>query len=295
MLTQNQTGILYMVLSTVAFSLMDILVKLMSPYYPTGELVFCRGFFGLIPIFFIIPRHKYKNFFETKKLKLHLIRAAAGAFAMISIYFGIRYLPLAEAVSITFAAPVFVTILSIFFLQEKVRFIRWSAIALGLAGVLVVLKPGTELFSIYSIFPIFFCLGFSIVAISIKKLSATEPDYLIMIFFTFALIVYGFLSILNQDWIMPTMKDLVFLVLIGISGSVGNMMLTMSIRRSNVSSVTPIKYLSLVFAIISGMLLFNELPSTSTYIGAGMIILSSLIIFRREQGKKITTTITRQI
>ena len=94
---------------------------------------------------------------------------------------------------------------------------------------------------------------------------------------------------------MPTMKDLVFLVLIGISGSVGNMMLTMSIRRSNVSSVTPIKYLSLVFAIISGMLLFNELPSTSTYIGAGMIILSSLIIFRREQGKKITTTITRQI
>ena len=158
-----------MILSVVCFSLMDISVKLMSNSYPIGQLIFFRGFLGLIPIFFIIPLDRYKNLLETSKLKLHIGRAVAGTFAMANLYLGLKFLPIADAITISFAAPIFATIFSIIFLSEIVRFYRWFAIILGIIGVIVVLKPGTTMFSYYSFFPILFCLGFATISILIKK------------------------------------------------------------------------------------------------------------------------------
>jgi drug/metabolite transporter (DMT)-like permease len=294
MLSSNQIGAIYMAISALSFSIMDILVKLMSAIYPIGEIVFFRGFFGLIPILFIVPRDRYRNFFQTNKLAMHLTRAIVGAIAMIGIYLGVKFLPLADAIAITFAAPVFATIFSIFILNEKVKIYRWIAIVIGLLGVLVILKPGTAMFTLYSLFPIIFCIGFGLIAVLIKKLSETEPDYLIAIYFTIVLIVVGFVSLFFEATI-PEPKDILPLVLIGIAGSTGNIFLTMSLRKGAVSTVTPIKYLSLVFATISGIVIFNEIPHMTTYFGALLIILSSMIIFKREQIKNIQPVLTRQI
>ena len=283
-----------MAISALSFSIMDVLVKFMSSIYPTGEIIFFRGFFGLIPIIFIIPRDRYKNFFQTTKLKLHLTRAIVGAIAMIGIYLGVKFLPLADAITITFAAPVFATIFSMIILKEQVRMYRWAAIIIGLIGVTVVLKPGTDMFSVYSLFPILFCVGFGIIAVLIKKLSETEPDYLIAIYFTLTLIAVGVCSLFFQ-FVLPKFQDLLPLVAIGIAGSTGNIFLTMSLRKGSVSTVTPIKYLSLVFATVSGIFFFNEIPHVSTLFGAFLIILSSVIIFKREQIKNVKPVITRQI
>ena len=294
MLSSNQIGAIYMAISALSFSIMDVLVKFMSSIYPTGEIIFFRGFFGLIPIIFIIPRDRYKNFFQTTKLKLHLTRAIVGAIAMIGIYLGVKFLPLADAITITFAAPVFATIFSMIILKEQVRMYRWAAIIIGLIGVTVVLKPGTDMFSVYSLFPILFCIGFGIIAVLIKKLSETEPDYLIAIYFTLTLIAVGACSLFFQ-FVLPKFQDLLPLVAIGIAGSTGNIFLTMSLRKGSVSTVTPIKYLSLVFATVSGIFFFNEIPHVSTLFGAFLIILSSVIIFKREQIKNVKPVITRQI
>ena len=294
MLSSNQIGAIYMAISALSFSIMDVLVKFMSSNYPTGEIIFFRGFFGLIPIIFIIPRDRYKNFFQTTKLKLHLTRAIVGAIAMIGIYLGVKFLPLADAITITFAAPVFATIFSMIILKEQVRMYRWAAIIIGLIGVAVVLKPGTDMFSVYSLFPILFCVGFGIIAVLIKKLSETEPDYLIAIYFTLTLIAVGACSLFFQ-FVLPKFQDLLPLVAIGIAGSTGNIFLTMSLRKGSVSTVTPIKYLSLVFATVSGIFFFNEIPHISTLFGAFLIILSSVIIFKREQIKNVKPVITRQI
>ena len=294
MLSSNQIGALYMAISAMSFSIMDILVKIMSESYPTGELVFFRGFFGLIPIFFIIPKDRYKNLFQTTKLKLHLSRAFAGTFGMICIFLGVKFLPIAEAITITFAAPIFATIFSMIFLGEEVKIFRWIAIVVGLSGVLIILKPGTELFTIYSIFPLMFCIFFGIIAVLIKQLSKTEPDYLIIIYFTLSLIFCGSISMFF-DFKFPNMQDFLFLVLIGIFGSTGNIFLTMSLRKGSVSTVTPIKYLSLVFATTAGIFIFHEIPHLTTFIGASLIILSSFIIFRREQIKKVNPVVTRQV
>ena len=283
-----------MILSVISFSLMDISVKLMSSSYPTGQLVFFRGFIGLIPIIFIIPFNRYKNLFETSKLKLHLIRAVAGTFAMVNLYLGLKFLPIADAITISFAAPIFATIFSIIFLKEIVRFYRWFAIILGIIGVVVVLKPGTTMFSYYSFFPILFCLGFATISIVIKKLSKTEPDYLITMFFTIALIVTGGLSYF-MGWNKVNSEDIIYLFAIGICGSTGNIFLTMSIRKADISLVTPVKYLSLIFAIMAGIFIFEENISYLTLLGAFLIIISTAIIFRRESIKNVKSTMVRQV
>jgi drug/metabolite transporter (DMT)-like permease len=294
MISKNQLGIIFMILSVISFSVMDIVVKLMSSHYPTGQLIFFRGFFGLIPILFIIPKERFGNLLKTEKIKLHLVRAFGGAFAMTFLYLGIKFLPIADAITISFAAPIFATIFSIIFLNEKVRLIRWLAILFGLTGVIIVLKPGTELFTYYSFFPILFCIGFATISIAIKKLSKTEPDYLIALYFTLVLILFGLISI-SMGWKKIDISDIHYLIIIGLSGSIGNIFLTKSIREADISLVTPIKYLSLVFAIIAGWLIFNEIPSILTISGAMLIIFSTFVIFKREAVKKIKPTIIRQL
>ncbi len=285
MISKNQLGIVYMIFSVLSFSIMDIIVKLMSVSYPTGQLIFFRGLFGLIPIFFIIPKERFKNLLETNKMKLHMVRAFGGAAAMTFLYLGLKYLPLADAITLSFAAPIFATIFSIIFLDEIVKAIRWFAILLGLIGVVVVLKPGTSMFTFYSFYPILFCLGFATISIAIKKLSKTEPDYLIALNFTFVLIAFGLFSIFF-GWTSIKPSDIFLLVTIGLSGSIGNIFLTKSIREAEVSLVTPIKYLSLVFAVLAGTFIFHEKLSMLTVLGAFLIITSSIIIFKREADKK---------
>ena len=113
-----------MLLAVCAFSVMDLLVK-WSSEYPTGEVLFFRGFFGLLPTFFLIPKNKLKTFYKTNRPKEHLFRCLMGLIALVAIFIALRKLPLAVVVSISFAAPLFITVLSIFLLSEKVGFYRW--------------------------------------------------------------------------------------------------------------------------------------------------------------------------
>ncbi|MBT3902964.1 MAG: DMT family transporter [Pelagibacteraceae bacterium] len=282
MILNTKSGPFYFLISVIFFSVMEILVKFLSSSYPIGELVFFRGFFGLLPIIFIMPKKKFFQNFKTKKIKLHIFRTITGCFALISIFFGLKYLPLADAISITFAAPIFATIFSIFFLKEIVGKKRWFAVLIGFLGILIILKPGTSLFSIYSIFPILFCVGFAASASLIRILSKTDKNYLISFYYTAGLtLVSLFLDPLS--WKIPLFKDCLLLISIGIIGSLGNIIITEAYRKSEISLITPIKYLNLIFAIVFGYFLFNEVPEYSTLIGSVFIIVSTVIIFIRER------------
>lgn len=282
MILNTKSGPFYFLISVIFFSVMEILVKFLSSSYPIGELVFFRGFFGLLPIIFIMPKKNFFQNFKTKKIKLHIFRTITGCFALISIFFSLKYLPLADAISITFAAPIFATIFSIFFLKEIVGKKRWFAVLIGFLGILIILKPGTSLFSIYSIFPILFCIGFAASASLIRILSKTDKNYLISFYYTAGLtLVSLFLDPLS--WKIPLFKDCLLLISIGIIGSLGNIIITEAYRKSEISLITPIKYLNLIFAIVFGYYLFNEVPEVSTLIGSVFIIVSTVIIFIRER------------
>ena len=280
-----------MFISVCAFSLMDVIVK-WSDEYPVGQVLFFRGFCGIIPILFLIPRERYLDFYKTERVFLHIKRCLAGLIALLSIFIALRNLPLATVVSISFAAPIFTTIFSIFLLNEKVGLYRWLAVLVGFMGIIVIAEPGFSSVNFYYVYPIIFCLGLSYVAIAIRKLSSTEPVWLISFFFSFSIMLLSFFS-LYQKWIMPNFIDLFLLSMIGILGGLANLWLSQSYKYSEVSLVTPLKYLALVFAIIFGYFIWEEVPTLKTLIGASLVIVSSFIIFRREMTLKKRSMVSR--
>ena len=280
-----------MFISVCAFSLMDVIVK-WSDAYPVGQVLFFRGFCGIIPILFLIPKERFLDFYKTERPTLHIKRCLAGLIAIVSIFVALRNLPLATVVSISFASPIFTTIFSIFLLREKVGFYRWLAVFVGFVGIIIISEPGFSSLNIYYIYPIIFCLGLSYVAIAIRKLSSTEPVWLISFFFSFSIMIFSFFS-LYQQWIMPSFIDLILLSFIGILGGIANLWLSQSYKYSEVSLVSPLKYLALVFAIIFGYFVWNEIPTIKTLMGAILVILSSFIIFRREMSLKKQLSVAR--
>ena len=280
-----------MFISVCAFSLMDLIVK-WSDDYPVGQVLFFRGFCGIIPILFLIPKNRYFDFYKTTRPVLHFKRCLAGLIALVSIFVALRNLPLATVVSISFAAPIFITIFSIFLLDEKVGLYRWMAVLVGFLGIIFITEPGFSALNVYYIYPIIFCLGLSYVAIAIRKLSSTEPAWLISFFFSFSIMLLSFLSF-YQGWILPTLLDLFLLSMVGILGGLANLWLSQSYKYSEVSLVSPLKYLGLVFAIIFGYFIWNEIPTSKTLLGALLVIASSIIIFRREMYLKKKLSVSR--
>ncbi len=291
MLSKNQLGFFYMFISVCAFSLMDVIVK-WSDDYPVGQVLFFRGFCGIIPILFLIPKDRYLDFYKTTRPFLHFKRCLAGLIALVSIFVALRNLPLATVVSISFAAPIFITIFSIFLLKEKVGIYRWLAVLVGFVGIIFITEPGFSSLNLYYVYPIIFCLGLSYVAIAIRKLSSTEPAWLISFFFSFSIMLLSFLSF-YQGWILPSLVDLFLLSMVGILGGLANLWLSQSYKYSEVSLVSPLKYLGLVFAIIFGYFIWNEIPTIKTLLGAFLVIVSSIIIFRREMYLKKKLSVSR--
>ena len=283
-----------MLISVTFFSLMDVLVKVTGEY-ALGEILFFRSLFGLIPIFFLIPKNRLKNFYKTQKISLHFYRSLFGTIAMASIFIALRNLELAETVAMTFAGPIFVTLFSIFFLSEKVRLTRWSAVIIGFVGVIFISRPGFETANIFYIFPIIFCLGFAAVCILIRKLTLYgESVWLIAFYFTLVSGLVGLATLPFGGWLIPTKIDFILLALIGIFGSVANLLLTQSYKLAEVSLTTPLKYLALIYAIAFGFFIFQEIPSSYTILGATLVVISSLIIFTRERQLKKAVIMPRQ-
>ena len=162
-------------------------------------------------------------------------------------------------------------------------------------GVLIISRPGFESLNYYYIFPIIFCIGFAAVCIFIRKLTLYgENVWLIAFYFTLTSGLFGLATFPFGGWLMPSMNDFILLILIGIFGSIANLLLTQSYKLAEVSLTTPLKYLSLIFAIVFGFFIFQETPSTWTIFGSLLIVISSLIIFTREHALKKSVIMPRQ-
>ncbi len=293
-MSKNHLGAVYMILSVLFFSFMDILIKV-TDEYDVGQIMFFRALFGLVPIFFLIPKNRMKNFYKTKNIKLHFYRSFFGAIAMAAIFIGLRNLQLAEVTALAFSGPLWVVLFSMFFLSEKIRLKRWIAVGLGFIGVIIISKPGFDNLNFYYIYPIIFCIGFAGVSILIRKLTlAGESIWLIAFYFSLVSGLGGLLTIPFGVWKMPSTYDFILLILIGLLGGIANLLLTQSYKLAEVTLTTPLKYLSLVIAIIFGFYFFEEIPSIYTLSGAALIVVSSVIIFIRGSQLKKPITLPRQ-
>jgi drug/metabolite transporter (DMT)-like permease len=274
-------GIFFMVLSTVAFGVVNALVKWEVALFPVGEVAFFRSAFALIPTLLIVLPRNGLGVFRTERPGAHVRRALSQLCSMMSIFIAFKLMPLAGAVAISFSSPLFTTLLSVLVLREKVGLHRWSALAVGFGGVLLVADPGAAALAPGAIFALANAVMVSTVAVAIRKMSATESAETLIVYqislltlFTAALLPFGFT--------LPGALDATFLALAGILNGVAQYWWTKSLHLAPPSAVVPFNYLSLVWASITGFLLWGDVPTLTLLAGSAVVVGSGLYILWRE-------------
>jgi len=281
-------GIALKVTSALLFTVMVTLIKLLGDRVPSGEIVFARNFFGLVPVLaMIVLRGEIGTAFRTHRPLGHFGRAIAGTGAMLLWFESISRLPLADATAISYAAPLITLVLAVLLLGERVRTTRWLAVGLGLVGVLVVLSPHLagmdggerEALGALSAATAAFFMAFAM--IFIRTLTGTEATATIVVYFTLASTVLSLLT-LPFGWVVPSAGDATLLVFVGLIGGVAQLFLTHAYRYADASVIAPFEYTTMLWALVVGFVLFAEVPSLVVLAGAAIIVAAGLAIILRE-------------
>ena len=288
------SAFIYKSLSLLFFVLMSVCIKATGDHIPLFQVVFFRNFFALLPLIFFIYFLKL-NFRSINNYKLHIARAFIGVTAMSLFFVSIRYVPLVEMQTISYSSVFFISILSIFFLGEKIGYRRIIAIFIGFLGVLIILKPSTELFSNYSVLPLIASLFLSMAVIVLKKILLTNNNILSVWVFTVLCTILS-LFFYNENWVWPNNLDLSFMIASGILGFIAQICLTKSFQLADASILAPIDFSSVIWSFSLGYIFFGELISSDVLIGGLIIITSVGYIFYRERvlQKEIVLGVNKQ-
>jgi len=277
------SGILFMTFAMLCLSVNDVLVKGLSSAYPIWEVIFFRALSGVIISVFLIIFFGWQPL-KTKKPIGHLTRAFSSVACVVFYFFGLKYLMLSENVAIVHSAPILATLLAVPILGEKLGFHRIIAVALGFIGVLVIVKPGSDLFKAESLFPLTAAFFMAISYLATRFLMSTESSISIIFYYSFALLITS-LIFFPDDFVIPSVFNLIPLMSLGVMGSLGHYFMSQAAKSAEVVIITPFEYTSFIFLGVMGYFFYNEIPSVSVFIGAALIVLSGIYIVYREQQK----------
>ena len=275
------SAFIYKSLSVLFFVLMSVCIKATGDHIPLFQVVFFRNFFALIPLFFVIYFLKL-NLSTINKYPLHLGRAVIGITAMSLFFISIRYVPLVEMQTISFSSVFFISILSVFFLGEKIGYRRIIAVIVGFIGVVIILNPGSAIFSNYSFLPLIASFFLSIAVIFLKKILLTNNNILsVWIFTAFCTVISLFFY--DDTWIWPQNYDLIFMVASGFLGFIAQICLTKSFQMADASLLAPLDFSSVIWSFLIGYIFFQEFITLNVLFGGLIIIMSVSYIFYRER------------
>lgn len=290
------------VLSVTFFSFNDMAIKFLSGGYALHEVVLIRSLIGLgFVLAFIIPFSGGRAALRTRRLPLHLLRGLLVVASNMFFFLGLAAMPLAEAVAIFFVCPVLVTLFSVIFLRETVGRHRWMAAFLGLAGVIVMMRPGTESFTPASLLPLGSAVAYAGMHMLTRTIGRTEGPgtlaFYIQLTFVLVSLSMGLfvgdghlaegagpsLSFLFREWIWPAPGDYLILFGIGIASAVGGYFISVAYRAAPAAFVAPFEYFSLVLSVFWGLVVFDEWPDLLSFVGITMILSSGLYTLWREK------------
>ena len=275
------SAFIYKSLSVLFFVLMSVCIKATGDHIPLFQVVFFRNFFALIPLLFVIYFLKLK-LSTINKYHLHLGRAVIGITAMSLFFISIRYVPLVEMQTISFSSVFFISILSVFFLGEKIGYRRIIAVIVGFIGVVIILNPGSAIFSNYSFLPLIASFFLSIAVIFLKKILLTNNNILsVWIFTAFCTVISLFFY--DDTWIWPQNYDLIFMVASGFLGFIAQICLTKSFQMADASLLAPLDFSSVIWSFLIGYIFFQEFITLNVLFGGLIIIMSVSYIFYRER------------
>ena len=279
----SRRAVAMMLLAVATFSLMDAGLKQLSTHYPAFQVAALRGAASLpFVLVWALSTGGVRPLLRVR-WPLHLLRGAMGVAMMASFVYALRTLPLSTAYSIFFVAPLLVTALSVPILGERVGPRRWTAIAIGLIGTLVLLRPtGEGLVSIASLAVLLAAVMYAVSAISVRVLARTDSTQSMMVWLM-ALMAIGAGLLAWPGWTPVAGADLWLILGIGVAGGIGQYAVTEAFRVGEASLIAPLEYTALVWGVLLDLTLWGVLPDGVTWIGAAIIVASGLYLLRRER------------
>jgi drug/metabolite transporter (DMT)-like permease len=296
------TGIAIKIASVLIFLVMSSLLKA-SAGIPAGELVFFRSFFGVFPVIaFLAWRGELRDGLKSNNIPSQIWRGLVGTVSMGCGFFALTQLPLPEAVTITYAMPLIIVVLSALFLNETVRLYRWSAVVVGLVGVVIIVWPDLTLFSSgvgggAALGALVAFAGAALGAVAqllVRTLIKTERSATIVLYFLLSSAVISLVTV-PFGWVMPNPLTAAMLVGAGFAGGIAQVMLTESYRHADMSVIAPFEYTSLVFSVIIGFLFFGDVPTWFMLVGGVIVVGSGLFIIYREHRLGLDRTKVREV
>jgi drug/metabolite transporter (DMT)-like permease len=277
-------GIALKLSSIVLFAGMALCVKFLGREIPTGQTIFVRGVISTVVLALIAWRTSGLHLLKTHNWRTHAVRSLAGTISIFCLYSAVTMIPLADVTAITFTAPMFLTVLAMVFLGERIHRFRWTALGIGFLGMLMMVGPHVA-FSEGASTGALVALGNAIFAaialVFVRSMSGREHAITITFYFSLTFMVCSALTAL-QGWPLPTPNQWVFIGVAGLLGVFGQLLMTYSYRYAEASTLAPLDYSNLVLAAILGYAFFDEIPSLSVWIGAPLVIGAGLIILWRE-------------
>jgi len=280
LLSGNSRGALWMIASGVGFSIMAVGIKLLGHRLENFQIGFFRVVIGFLAILPFVAGGGLTRL-RTRHHGVHFVRAVFGLLAMYCSYYAIARMPLADYTGLSFTKPLFATLLAIAILGETVRWRRWTATLVGFFGVLVMVRPGAGTFHPAALAALTDSFSVAFLVTLVKRLPATETPLTMLFYFgLFATVMSIGPAIYSWQW--PTVLEWLLLIGVGVLGALSQMFWIRAFRAGEASAVAPFDYLRLPIAATIGFVGFSELPTIWTFIGAAVIVASTLYIAHRE-------------
>lgn len=274
----NKGTLLYM-LAVLMLAIMDAAAKWLSDGYSIFQIALIRSFFSFLPILGLAMwnRKKQVSFLVSRgRIVSHIVRGCLFAITFGSFVWSLKWLPLAEATGISLVGPIFMILLGGIFLKEDIGLQKWLAIAIGLAGVLLIFQPSGSGPVFAKLLALLSALSFALVAIWTRKLSSHDSSETIAFWTNTILMTIGGVGVLFSDWFTPSANDLFVFLLMGLAGGVANLLFVIALRSSEVSLVAALEYSIFIWAVLFGLVIFSEVPTVNVWIGVGIIAVSGI-------------------
>ena len=278
-------GILYMVASVFLFSIQNAIGKWLAQSYPIPMLVFFRSFVALLPSFLLVMRAGGLGVMRTNRLGGQFGRAVIWGGSNVASFFGYHLLPIADAVALTFAAPLFLTALSYPIIKERVSCERWIAVSVGFAGVLVMAQPSGAENALGVAGAVGCAVCNAIGTLTVRDLCRTEHSASIVTW-TAVFMTLMALPVLPFFWITPTLPDLALFCSIGLIGGISQYWTTLALSHAPAASVSPFNYTALIWGLIIGFVVWGNLPTLTMIVGAAIVTLTGLYLLHAESHRR---------
>ncbi|MDA9228786.1 DMT family transporter [Rhodobacteraceae bacterium] len=306
--TNLKLGVICAIGASLCFSLNDMVIKFFSGDYALHQVVLTRSLIGMVfTLAILIPLEGGLKNLKTKRPILHILRGFCVVMANMLFFLGLASMPIAEATAVFFIAPLAITAFAVFFLGEKVGLRRWVAVSLGLVGVLIMLKPGSESIRLIALLPAGAAICYALLHTLTRKIGLTESastmSFYIQLTFIFVSATIGLLvgdgryhgtgnpslDFIFRQWTVPSTFDLSLMCVIGITSALGGYLISQAYRVAEANKIAPFEYINMPLAVVWGGLIWGHWPDIPAWIGISLILGAGLyVVFREGQiGKRI--------